>query len=414
MRVSRAAVFLFLLLSTGHVFAQGVIFPGAGALNRSMGGVSTAIAVDAAGANYWNPATLSLFEQGEVFVGGDFMYADTFLDSAVAGSGNFGSNRSFSGLASAPVIGIASRPRNASLTYGIGIYSLVGRNISFPVSEFNPVLRAYNPPESFGLGPVSASFSGFQFSPSVAADVGEKLTVAGGITVSSLNVTLDPALFAGRNTDGTFSTAIQGRPSWGLGFQVGILYRTNELWDVGASFKSKQRFEQTKYNSSGTNGQARDLFLDIDFPMILSFGVSYKGMESTKIAADIRYFDYKNTNLFGDEPLDGSLGWQNVWAFAVGSQTRINDTMKFQAGFTFNGNPIPEAATLFNIQFPALNKYAIATGLTVALTDVVDLTGSVYFAPRTTNTGSILEVPGTAVQIRQDLTTFSLGLTFRF
>ena len=37
---------------------QGIIMPGAGAVNRAMAGASTAAAIDAAGAGYWNPATI--------------------------------------------------------------------------------------------------------------------------------------------------------------------------------------------------------------------------------------------------------------------------------------------------------------------------------------------------------------------
>ena len=46
-------------LALGAVPAQaqiGMIFTGAGAVNRSMAGASTAAPIDASGALYWNPA----------------------------------------------------------------------------------------------------------------------------------------------------------------------------------------------------------------------------------------------------------------------------------------------------------------------------------------------------------------------
>jgi hypothetical protein len=77
-----------------------------------------------------------------------------------------------------------------------------------------------------------------------------------------------------------------------------------------------------------------------------------------------------------------------------------------------NGNPIPDTATLLNIQMPAINKYSISGGASVALTERVDITGSIVYGFLHTNRGTILEIPGTLVEIRQDLYTFSLGLTF--
>jgi long-subunit fatty acid transport protein len=78
-----------------------------------------------------------------------------------------------------------------------------------------------------------------------------------------------------------------------------------------------------------------------------------------------------------------------------------------------NGNPIPDAASLFNIQLPAINKFAISAGLTYRMTDAVDLTGSVVYALKHSIGGTILEIPGTAIELRQDLTTMSLGFTFK-
>ena len=46
------------------------------------------------------------------------------------------------------------------------------------------------------------------------------------------------------------------------------------------------------------------------------------------------------------------------------------------------------------------------------LTRVVGRWDGVYYAFPHTNTGSILEVPGTTVELRQELTTISLGFAF--
>ncbi len=404
-----------------NVIAQGIIFPSAGAVNRAMSGASTAAPLDPAGATYWNPATMSAFTGTEILVGGDFVYGDTFLASSLESLNSAGENRSDSGLSVAPVIGVISRPGNSTYTFGLGIYSLLGRTIDFPGSESNPVLAPYDPPNSFGFGPVSASATGLQVSLLMSKQISRYMAVGGGLTVDSVNLALDPALFAERNPNGTFPPATNSRPRWGAGFQVGLFYSDQEKWNFGASFKSEQWFETFRYHSKDSIGRARDLELQFALPSILSLGVGYHVSDRALIAFDVRRFDYGHAELFGDAPGDlfgsapenGGLGWRSIWAFAVGAHYRINDAVSTQVGYLYNQNPIPEAATLFNIQLPAINTNSVSAGVTVAVTESVDIVGSAVYAFTHRNRSQILEVPGAAVQLKQDLGTFSLGLCFR-
>ncbi len=378
-----------------------------------MAGASTAVAVDAAGATYWNPAAMAALEESEIFVGVDFMYADTFLDSSVAATGQFGSNRSDSGLAVFPSIGIVSRPENSDYTWGLNLRGLVGRTIDLPASEFNPILTPYDPPNTFGVGPIGSRLSGLQIDPIMSYDVSETLSVGVGGQVTSMFLGVDPAFFAAPNSTGLFPSATQGRPYWGLGFQAGVLYRPNDIMSFGASYKSKQRFETFEYNSKDAIGNPRKLAFDLSFPAILSLGVGWHGIEDTTIAFDLRHFGYSSTEAFGDDPTDGGLGWKSIWAFAVGGERILNDSWKVSGGFSFNGNPIPNSATFANIQLPAINKTAIALGTSFALTEKVDLVGSLYYAFRHTNSGTLLRIPNSTIELRQDLTTISLGFAFQ-
>jgi long-subunit fatty acid transport protein len=403
---------LVVLVGATLASAQGIIFPSTGAKHRAMAGASTAAPVDAAGATYWNPAAMAGMEDGEVFVGVDFLYANTFLDSAVEATGAFGSNRSDSGLSGAPSFAVVTRPENSSFTYGVGVFGITGRTIDFPGSEFNPVLKPFDPPNSFGFGPISSKLSGLSIAPMMSKQLTDVIAVGVGAQVTSLSVGFDPALFTERNANGLFPPATQGRSYWGAGYQVGTLLTPNELWSFGASFKSRQFFEPFDFNSKDEKGNALPLSFELELPWILSLGGAYHGVEDTLVAFDIRYLDYNSAKLFGETPLEGGLGWQSIWGFAIGIDRKINEMVSAQGGFAMNGNPIPDAATIFNIQLPALNQFAISGGVTVALTERVDIVGSIVYGLRHTNEGTILEIPGTSIELRQDLYTFSLGLVF--
>ncbi len=322
-RVFLCSLLLTFSVALETVSAQGIIFPGAGALNRSMAGVSTAAPMDAAGATYWNPAAISGLRHNEVFVGVDLMYADTFMGAAVNETGRFGENRSNSGLAASPALALVYRPSDSTFSYGLNVTSLVGRNIDFPGSEFNPILTAYDPPNSRGIGPVSTQMSGLQISPMVSKWITDSWAVGGGVTVNSMSLALDPALWANPNANGTLPPATHSRPVWGFGFQGGVYYSSDSDWKFGASFKSKSRYEAFDYSSKDHKGYARDLTLDVSLPMVVSFGVAYEGLDRVVIASDVRYLDYKNTDLFGAPPAQGGLGWDSVWSFAVGG--RLHD-----------------------------------------------------------------------------------------
>ena len=408
---------LLVVAGASSAGAQGVIFPSSGAKHQSMAGASTAAPVDAAGATYWNPAAMAGMEDGEIFIGVDFLYANTFLDASVEGLGS-GSNRSDSGLSGAPAIGLVTRPENSDYTYGLNIRGLVGRAIDFPGSEFNPVLQPYDPPRTFGLGPVSSRRSGLQIDPMMSKQITDQLAVGVGAQVAAVSFAWDPALFAARNPNGLFPPATQSRSYWGAGFQGGVLYSPGSDWDFGASFKSPIWFETFEYNSKDDQGRARSLALDVTYPWVLSFGAGYRGVEKTIVAVDFRYFNYESSKPFGLAPREpgtgGGLGWSNVAAFAVGIQREVHDMVDVQGGFSWNGDPLPNgAATLLNIQVPALNKVAFSFGLTVALTERVDIVGGFLYALQHSNSGSILEIPGSAIELRQDLSTFNLGFAFK-
>jgi long-chain fatty acid transport protein len=404
---------VLVLFFTATAVAQGIIFPSTGARHRAMAGASTAAPIDAAGATYWNPAAMAAMDDGEVFVGVDFLYANTFLDSAVEATRAFGSNRSDSGLSGAPSFAVVTRPENSSFTYGVGVFGIVGRTIDFPGSESNPVLKPYDPPNSFGFGPVSSQSSGLTIAPMMSKQLTDVIAVGVGAQVTSLSVAVDPAFFAERLPSGLFPPATHGRSYWGGGFQAGVLLTPSPMWNFGASFKSRQHFERFDFNSKGVNGSARPLSLELSFPWILSFGAAFKGIDKTLVAFDFRHLAYDDTKFFGEPPAQGGLGWGSVWSLALGFERELNDMIEVEGGLSMNGNPVPQAATLLNIQLPAINKYAISGGASVALTDRVDLTGSVVYGFLHTMRGTILQIPGTLVELRQDLYTFSLGLSFK-
>ena len=117
----------------------------------------------------------------------------------------------------------------------------------------------------------------------------------------------------------TFPAATNARQFWGGGFQLGTLFRVNEKWNLGFSYKSPVWQERWHYNASYPNLAPRRIGVQASLPEIFSWGVAYKGLPKTLIAVDLRYVDYANSELFGQKIIDGGLAWRSVFAVATQS-----------------------------------------------------------------------------------------------
>ena len=85
----------------------------------------------------------------------------------------------------------------------------------------------------------------------------------------------------------------------------------------------------------------------------------------TLIDVDLRYIDYANTPLFGTKVVDGGLGWQSVFAVAIGVQYKATDRLTLLGGYLYNTNPVRNEATLFNVQAPGIITNTLVAGCIV-------------------------------------------------
>ncbi len=143
--------------------AQGLVLTAEVPVNRSMGGASAAAPLDATGALYWNPATLSGLPRSEIDFGLELLYTTSVLSSSVAPDA-FGpgapaapladSTRGDAGVFPLPSFGFSWHPEGSPWTFGAGVYGVGGFGANYPASLTNPIVTA-QPPRGFGLGAIS-------------------------------------------------------------------------------------------------------------------------------------------------------------------------------------------------------------------------------------------------------------------
>jgi long-chain fatty acid transport protein len=438
LRYAAAVALALFLASRQPASAQfGVVFSGAGAENRSMGGASTAAPLDASGALYWNPAAITGLCGSEVGVSLESLYPHARLASSLpanaAGLGVppvslAGSDHSDAGIFLLPTVGLVYQAPESNVVWGLGLFSAGGFAVNYPASNTNPILTA-QPPRGLGVGALDAQLQVFQVVPTAAVRLTDHLSVGVAPTLSLATLTADPAFLAApddANGDHfrTFEPATHGRTRAGGGFQAGVFYTTESAWNFGFSFKSPQWFETFSYNATDELGRPRPLSVRFDYPMIASLGTSYTGFEHLTLAADFRYIDYHNTAGFshtGFDPGTGAvrgLGWNSIFAMALGAQYELSNTTSVRIGYTYNTNPIPDDRTSFNVGSPLILEHAIYVGATWKVTESFRL--SVAYAHGFDNSiqGPIVSplgpIPGSAVQSTVSADTFVFGATFRF
>ena len=401
------------------VSAQGIVLPGVGTVNRSMGGASVAAPIDAAGTLHWNPGALSGLASSEFVVSAELLGITSELSSSVFGVGS-GSTGTDSEVFALPTVAIAFRPEDSCFSYGLGMYSIGGFGFNYPTSGTNPILfpPAGPPLAGVGVGPVYSKLSILQIAPTVAMQVTDKLSIGLAPTLSMADAALDPGILASP-VGGVYPPATHGRIFWGIGFQAGVYYVTDSCWTLGASFKSPQWFEEFQFNWTG--GTAR---LKADFPMILSVGAAYHGIERLVWAVDVRYVDYDNTDGFGDATgfaPDGrvtGLGWQSVFAVATGVQYELTDRLTLRLGYSYNENPIRDSDTFFNVASPAIYEHVISVGTSLWLSDRTTLSLAYLHAFENSISGPFQSpagpVAGTSVMSEVSVNALVCGLEVRF
>lgn len=373
-------VCLFAGFSTTLHAQYGAQFTSVGAINRSMAGTSTAAPLDTLGAFLWNPATITaLPTSADMSV--ELMLPQSKLSSSVAPgvlgpTGASGSTNSNSGVFPLPNLGLVYQPDmtlsygdwDMPVTVGIGVLTTAGFGSNFPGDASNPIL---NSPANYGVGPIFAQYVQTQIVPTLALRVTENLSIGVSPIINLANLSVDPGILALPDPLGgggvQYPPLNHGTYQWGAGIQGGVYYTTDNHWQFGASLKSPQWFNAFQFNSQDPNGNARDVKILANAPMIASIGAAYAGFERWLTALDFRYLDYANTSPFSESGISmtgavNGLGWRNVFAVSTGTQYQLSDRVALRGGYSFSTNPISNDKTFINAATPLDIQHGLYCG----------------------------------------------------
>lgn len=410
--------------ATSPVSAQGLIMPGVGTVNRGMSGVGTALPVDAAGAIFRNPATMTGLRSSEVTVGAELLLQTETLSSSFPAAGS-GSTEADTGASLIPAVGLVERNCCSPVTLGLGMYGVAGFKANYPSSLTNPILS----PQPNGLGRVFAEFEVLEVAPAMAVELTPCLSIGFSPILAMGTLDATPLFLASPDdangdTAFTYRNGVGTRRHYGGAFQLGVFYDSHCNWTVGASLKSPTWFEDFRFNTTDELGAPRLDKLDVDLPMVASLGFGYTGIRHVAWGLDLRYFDYKNTAGFGPAGYDAfgaatGLGWDNVFSVSTAAQIQATQRLVLRLGYHYQTNPIGDSTSFFNVGSPLVIGHIVSVGGSMQVSNhtsvnIAYLHGFEGEASGPWELPGFGTIPGSSVTSEVSADALSAGVTVRY
>jgi long-chain fatty acid transport protein len=367
--------------------AQGIVAPGAGPVLRSFGGTAIAAPLDAIGALYWNPATLSFLER-RVDIGAEAFWKDQAVESTIPpgllGPGVpptavTGKTRSSDGMQLAPVTAIVIRSQSKRwnrLTLSGGILPYSGGGSNYPADASNPTLA--------GLGGWFNSFVILTVPLAAAYKASENLSLGLAIDPATVSWEWSRAIFAHPDTgtiSGTKVTQYEpaiGNAAYGIGVHGGAYYHSSSGLGLGLMVKSPIWFQTLEYKTTNLTGQQRAVSVKVGTPFFVGAGVSYDSLKPWLFALDLKYAVYRHTTgyyaqdaFFQPDGTVNGLGYRNGLAITSGIQYKASDRLSARVGYKYSTRIVPNTPT-FELTSSSL-RHAVGGGISYDATKVIAL-----------------------------------------
>lgn len=360
------------MLAPSAYATNGMRVIGVGPVQRSMGGASVAMPLDAA-TTISNPAGMMLVDE-QVNFGGSMFTPKSSLKitlDALAGAAGYKNNGkdvdSEVGTSPMPALGmILPAAEGSNMKVGVGAYGVAGMGVDY-----------YDAPY---LGNAHSNYSMMKFAPSVAMQFGD-LSVG-------LAYNLDYASMAFQVPDFSIGSAVNSQ--FGSGFTVGAIYQLGDL-NLGFAYETKQDFADFKFSIDNPDASTDDYgIVGMDQPPVMTFGIGYT-LGDLKIAFD--YSQIKWSEVLGkDQPKSDyrfNLNWDDQTVYKIGAQYQVTPDLVVRAGYNKGEQPVDTERAFETLLFPAVVETHTTFGAGYALNDRITLEFGYMIVDGKTVTGDL-------------------------
>jgi long-chain fatty acid transport protein len=366
--VGVAAVALLSTLS----FANGLNLNSLGSRAQAMGGAFVGLADDFS-AIFWNPAGMGFFKTMQGGVYGTLLIPKGTYSLSVPVLGEVINAETQS---KAYPAGLAAfyYPITENLVAGLGVFTPAGLGASWTGDDLK-FLTLSTPYEwSSKIGMITIA-------PGLAYRIGDMISI--GATLNINYAMFDISQWANEFLGFDLGQYAEDDNGWGIGGTFGILVKPSDMFSLGAVLKTpstvtlKGTASISRFPLLGLPGSST-VSRDIDWPLQVSGGLSFKPIQGLTINADVQYTAWsKLGNDQGDiistydDPtwaffmaLGGKdsipLRWKDATQIRVGAEYMITEAIAIRAGYMHD--PAPSPIETMNILLPNYNFNTITAG----------------------------------------------------
>src|SRR5262245_25336340 len=177
---------VILLLFCSHLYAQtGHVAHGVGAINQSLAGAGTAMPLDATGALFWNPASITDLKSSEVDINADLILIDAELSSALEPNALApgippraltGASKTNLTRTAAGSLAWVQRPVARKWSYGLIVANIGGFGFDYGNNGGNPITTP-QPPNGVGVGEIHTKYQLVQVAPTFAYQFNDRFSI---------------------------------------------------------------------------------------------------------------------------------------------------------------------------------------------------------------------------------------------
>jgi long-chain fatty acid transport protein len=288
------------------------------------------------------------------------------------------------------------------LALGVGAFFSAGFSVDFPVSRLNSAITG-------NLYDRSGRYANLKIIPSASYRVMDNLTVGLGLDINYAFFQSDSAVL----TPGFPETAGTNRTdtALGIGGRVGLLYKPLKMLHVGATYITRQHFQQfSRYADLINQG--------LDLPQEVALGLAIMPFTGATILTDFRWLDW-SSGFIGQDIALGGLQWRDQYVFAGGFQYDFDPHFDFpiqlRMGYNYGRSPITPQNAFQNLTIPLVLEHHLTFGFSFDLNKHMGMDAAyVHEFGHTVTDNGTGNPAGQGAFIGASANAFSIGLRGRW
>ncbi|AKQ47156.1 long-chain fatty acid transport protein, outer membrane protein [Rufibacter radiotolerans] len=403
------------MLSAGVANAGGFQANLQGQKQLGMGHTGTGLALDQSSI-FFNPGALAHLRQNGIQLG------VSALNSKIA------YREPFPGVSEAQTDNKISTPfqvyasfgkEDSPLRFGIGIYTPYGSSVNWGDTWQG----------RFGLNELTLQAIFIQ--PTISYQVNDKIGIGAGFVYSTGKVNLQRSIPLISSNGVESGLELDGAAS-GMGFNVGVFFKPTDKLSLGLTYRSKVEMEVKEGDVTFTlptapvlapSFTATQFDATLPLPANITLGVGFKPTDKLTIAVDLQRvqwsaykslrFDFNgNAGGPGVTSSESPRNYEDVFIYRLGLQYQVSDILTVRAGGYYDQSPVQSG--YLTPETPDADSRGVSTGLTLALSEKVDLDASFLYInkkERTDDAKGSGGVPGTFKSIAY---IPGVGLNYKF